>query len=158
MTAYGVLRLVHSYWRWVVVLAGLVVLVRSAAALRSARPWSAADNRASVLFVSAVDLQFLLGIILYFGFSPFWTALRTQPHQVMHDAATRFAAVEHPFGMIVALVIVHIGRVRARRAADDRGKQRALFVSTLLFFVLVLASVPWSWRSVVGRPLFRTTL
>jgi uncharacterized membrane protein (UPF0182 family) len=157
MTGYTILRLVHAWWRWAVLAAAVVVLVRAIAGLRGKGEWSKSDERASLLFVSAVDVQILLGLVLYFGFSPYFTAVHASFHAAMKDAATRFFAVEHETAMVLAAVAAHVGRVRARRAKDARRKHRAMLTAVIIFLVLVLAAVPWPWRS-FGRPLFRTSL
>ena len=149
---YGWLRLVHGYWRWMVVLAAAVVLVR---AIR-ARGWTAADERASVLFVAAVDIQVLLGLTLYFGFSPYWTATHTAFAATMKNQGARFFGVEHETAMLLAFVVAHVGRVVSKRAPESR-KQRILRTTLLVFFALVAWAIPWPWRA-FGRPLLRLSL
>jgi NADH:ubiquinone oxidoreductase subunit 6 (subunit J) len=155
-SGYTILRLVHGWWRWIVLAGAIAVLVRAVIGMQKGT-WSKADNRASLIFVSAVDVQFLLGVILYFGFSPFWTATRQSFHAAMHDAVTRFFSIEHGVAALIAVVVVHVGRVRARRASDARKKHRQLLTTTLIFLVLVAWVIPWPWRA-MGRPLFRTAL
>jgi hypothetical protein len=46
---------------------------------------------------------------------------------VMRTAPLRFWTVEHPTGMIAAVVLVHVGRVKARHGINGEVKhQRAL--------------------------------
>jgi hypothetical protein len=156
VTVYGVLRLLHGWWRWAVILSGLVVLVRSLAGVRSRR-WTLGDERASRVFVGTGDLQLLLGLILYFGFSPFWPAVRDSFPIAMKDASARFFGIEHEIAMLLALIALHVGHARARRATEAAASHRALLVSTLLFFAVALWAIPWPWRA-IGRPLFRTLL
>ncbi|MDB4965616.1 MAG: hypothetical protein JWN44_1305 [Myxococcales bacterium] len=157
MTGYTVFRLIHSYWRWVVLACAIVVLVRSISGLTSRRGWTGGDARASRLFVIAVDVQLLLGLILYFVFSPFWNAMHGSFHAAMKDPITRFFGMEHGVAMLLALVAVHVGAVRARRATDAAAKHRALLITTVIFFALALVGMPWPWRP-MGRPLFRLSL
>ncbi len=149
---YGWLRLVHSYWRWMVVLSAIVVLVR---AIR-ARGWTAGDERASLLFVAAVDIQVLLGLTLYFGFSPYWTAIHTAFAATMKSQDARFFGIEHETAMLLAFVTAHVGRAVSKRAPESR-KQRILCTTLLVFFVFVASAFPWPWRA-IGRPLFRLSL
>jgi cytochrome bd-type quinol oxidase subunit 2 len=154
MSGYAILRVAHSYWRWAIVLGAIVVLGRAITGLKKRREWTNDDERASRMFVATVDLQFLLGLILYFGFSPFWSAIRDSFHAAMKDPTTRFFAIEHETAMFLALAAVHIGRVRAKRATDALRKHRIMLITIVIFVVLVLVAVPWPWRS-FGRPLFR---
>jgi hypothetical protein len=131
-----------------------VVLWRAAAGLRARRDFSPSDERASKWLVAAVDIQVLLGLVLYFGLSPFFAALRQSFAASMAEATTRFFAIEHETAMALAFVAAHVGRVRVRRATEPARKHRALLVSAIIFLVLVAVSIPWPWRA-VGRPLLR---
>ena len=70
---YVVLLTLHSLIRWVVVLAALVALVRAIGGLAGRQAWSALDRRLGVIFTSAMDTQLLIGLLLYFFFSPITT-------------------------------------------------------------------------------------
>jgi hypothetical protein len=156
MNAYTLLRLAHGYWRWVVLIAAIAVLVRAIAGFFGRRPWTAADERAIRGFGGALDLQILIGLVLYFGFSPFWPATYRTFSETMQSDVARFFGVEHQTAMLLAAVAVYVGRVRAKRAIDSRRRHRTMLVAMLVFFALALWAIPWPWR-IVGRPLFRTT-
>ena len=139
---YSATLLVHSWVRWAVILAGI-------AAVLSSGPRSAARGaRAGLWFTILLDVQFLIGLALYLFISPNTTAAFRDMGAAMHVAATRFFLVEHPFAMIVAIVLAHIGRVRAER----RGRSpRMLYAASL---VILLVAQPWPGLP-FGRPLFR---
>jgi len=151
--AYTVLRLVHSHWRWAVLLLWLVLFVRSLRGVRQRRPWETADDRIATAFLGAVDLQLLLGLVLFFFLSPYFLALRQSPGAVMKDSVTRFFAIEHQTSMILAVAAAHIGRVRAKRA-DPARRHRIMLITAIVFFVFVFIAIPWPGR-VMARPLFR---
>jgi hypothetical protein len=136
---YSAVLIAHSWLRWVVVLTALAAFIRGVQGWSGHRRWSAADDRATLLFTIALDLQVLLGLLLYVS---------------MRDAVLRFWLVEHLFGMIVALVLAHVGRVKIRRTGHDGNKYRdtALFVGLALFIILV--TIPWPFMP-AARPLFR---
>jgi putative effector of murein hydrolase len=72
------------------------------------------------------------------------------------DRVTRFFAVEHQTAMLLAVILAHAGRIRARRADSDEARQRIVAITLILCFVLVLWAIPWPWRA-VGRPLLRAS-
>jgi hypothetical protein len=72
----------------------------------------------------------------------------------MHNPVLRFYAVEHVAGMVGALALVHIGRVRIKKAADDRARHRTALIFFGLGLLLILLSIPWPVMS-GGRALFR---
>jgi cytochrome bd-type quinol oxidase subunit 1 len=156
MSVYEFLRIVHSYWRWAVLIGAIVVLVRTVRGVYARREWTRADDRAVRFFAGALDLQVLLGLILYFFFSPFWPALYETFSETMRSPVARFFAVEHNTAMLIGAAVVHIGAQRAKRAAGASGKHRAMLIAMLIFFPLLLWAIPWPWRE-VGRPLFRMT-
>jgi hypothetical protein len=156
MSMYGLLRVIHGYWRWAVLVSGVVTLVRAVGAVRGPRAWTPGDERASRTFVGALDVQVLLGLLLYFGFSPFWPAVRDSFEFALRDRSARFFGMEHETAMLLGFVAAHVGRVRSRKATDPTVKHGAILVSTLVFFLFVSWAIPWPWRS-IGRPLFRVS-
>ena len=157
MSAYALLRLVHGYWRWAVLATAVIVFVRVVQGAYTRRAWSGDDERAVKRFLSALDLQFLIGVILYFGFSPFWPALYQTFRESMQSPVARFFGIEHQTAMLLATIAAHVGHARAKHAAEAVWKHRAMRLWMLIFFALALWAIPWPWR-VFGRPLFRTTL
>jgi hypothetical protein len=156
MSGYSVLLAIHGNWRWVVLGTWLWVLVRSVGGLGGKREWTKADDRAATLFVSALDIQFLLGLILYFGFSPFFQAVRQAFSTAMKNPEARFFGIEHETAMFLAIVAVHALRVRARRATEPRAKHLAMLLGALAFGVLAAWAIPWPGRPAIGRPLVRS--
>ena len=151
---YPLMLVVHSLLRWVVLAAGLVAFGRARTGMRRRRPWTAGDDRAGQLFVGMLDLQLLIGIALYLVFSPITRAAFQDFGAAMGNSMLRFWAVEHILGMVIAVALAHIGRVRTRRAMDPvrRHKLTAIFFGLAL--VAILATIPWPGMP-AGRPLFR---
>jgi len=56
--------------------------------------------------------------------------------------------------MLGALVLVHIGRVRIKKAADGPARHKTAVIFFGLGLLLVLLSIPWPGMS-VGRPWLR---
>ena len=156
MSWYALLRVAHSYWQWVVLVTAAITLARAMAGAFGARDWTNADQRAARVFISAVDVQLLIGIVLYFGFSPFWTATYESFSETMREQGARFFGVEHQAAMLMATAVAHIGWVRAKRAAPGLARHRIMRTTLLVFLAFVLWAIPWPWRP-YGRPFFRTT-
>jgi hypothetical protein len=146
--------MLHSWLRWAVILLGLIAIGRALGGMRSGRAWVRGDDRFCKLFLGTLDLQMLLGLLLYFVFSPLTKAALGDFSGAMKDPLMRFWAVEHPFGMIIAIALAHVGMSRARRAASDGLRHRRIAVFFVLALIAILASIPWPGR-LYGRPLFR---
>lgn len=146
------LLILHSLLRWVVLLAGFWAVWRAFSGLGGKKAYSAPDNRSGLFFTISCDLQFLIGILLYFlnGWAAKWTGGHLQ--QVMSNPVDRFYTVEHISMMVLAWILVHIGRVVVRKGKSDKDK----FSKSLIYFgvalLLILLAIPWPFRD-AGRPL-----
>lgn len=150
---YAAVLVVHSWLRWVVLIAGLVAWARSAFGV-SRGAWTKADDRAGFWFVTALDLQLLIGLLLYFLLSPSTAAAMHDFGGAMKDPPLRYWAVEHALGMIIGLALAHVGRARARRG-DERGRHRTITIFFGLALLAIALSVPWPGSAAHGRPLLR---
>lgn len=144
----------HSYLRWVVLILAVVAVARAIGAARGGRRWEPGDEAASRWFLISLDVQALIGIIIYAFLSPFTAVAFADVAATMRDAALRFLMVEHPFGMIVALALAHIGRARSRKAADAGRKHRLVALFYGLALLIMLLSTPWPFMA-GGRAWFR---
>lgn len=140
---YDLVLLAHSWLRWLVLLAGLIAVARAVSGVSARRPWTPSDDRAGLWLTAALDLQMLLGLILYLFLSPVTRSAFVDMAAAMRDAPIRFFAVEHPVGMIVAIALAHVGRIRIRKAADSESRHKQALVFFGLALLVVLLSIPW---------------
>ena len=150
---YDTALLIHSWLRWAVLVFGLLAVARAVAG-RSSRQWSRADDRIGALFTGMLDLQMLIGVIMYFAMSPITREAMRDMGAAMANSSLRFWAVEHPVGMLVGLALAHIGRARIRKATDAARKHRIALIFFTLALVVIALSIPWPGRA-YGRPLLR---
>jgi len=104
--------------------------------------------------MTALDLQMLLGLMLYLWLSPNMQPILSDFGAAMKDPALRFWAVEHVSTMFGAVVLAHAGRVLARKAKTADAKRTRLLACFGLATVLIVLGMPWPGRP-GGRPLFR---
>ena len=149
--AYGLVLAIHSTLRWAVLGAGLVATAAAWADRFGSKSWTDTTAAAGRAFAVAMDLQFVVGLVLYLVLSPTVAAGLGNVSGAMNDAQHRFWMVEHPAAMIVALVLAHIGVAKSRRAASSDGHRSSAWYFTLAF-LLVAAALPWPFRD-YGRPL-----
>ena len=151
---YEIVTHLHSILRWAVVLVGAFAVVRYAAGYFGKRPFESLDNKLGVAFMSLMDTQLLIGLVLYFFLSPSVHVAMANMAVAMKDPVLRFWAVEHLTGMLVAWVLVHIGRAVSKRALTDNGKFAKGLIWYGLSFFIMMASIPWPFRAVIGRGWF----
>ena len=131
----------HNLLRWVVLLAGLATVVKSARGLDGSRPF-AATRKTLLAFTASLHLQLLLGLGL-FVVSPYIQSLLADMPATMRDGANRFFIAEHPTLMVVAVLVGTVGGVVAKNAADDAARHRKALFFVLVTLALILAGIPW---------------
>jgi uncharacterized integral membrane protein len=141
---YTITLIVHSWLRWAVLGAGIAAAVRGSDRNDTAGKW----------FTILLDIQVLIGLLLYFALSPITAAALEDFGGTMKIPQMRFFAVEHVFGMVIGTALAHIGRARLRKAAPHKRSRTALIFYGLAILI-VLASIPWPGMP-AGRPLFRS--
>ncbi len=104
--------------------------------------------------MATLDLQMLLGLLLYFALSPFTAEAMKNFGAAMRDSNLRFWAVEHITSMFGAVILAHIGRALARKASQADAQRRRLLICFGLAAALMLIGIPWPGFA-NGRPLFR---
>ena len=152
---YDAALLAHSWLRWIALLLGLMVVARAISGRASGRRWTAADDRFGAAFTGTLDLQMLVGLVLYFALSPITREGLRDMGAAMANTGLRFWTVEHPFGMVVAITVAHIGRGRIRKTSDAVRRHRTALIFFTIALILIVISIPWPGRAIIGRPLFR---
>lgn len=150
----GLLHL-HSFLRWVVIILAVVVLYKSYIGMTAGKVFSAGDKKAGLFLMISAHTQLLIGLYLYIA-GPWGLAnIRNLGFgEVMKNSSYRFYAVEHIFGMLVAIVLITIGRGAAKKAIPDAAKFKRTFWIVLVALIVILATVPWPFRTAVARPWF----
>ena len=134
----------HSTLRWLILVISIIVIIKYWIAWSGSRSWKKSDNFLSILFTSLFDLQLLTGLVLYFFVSPLTKAAFADFGAAMKNPELRFYAIEHFSVMLLALVLVHIGRAKSKKAVTDKSKFKLAAVFFTVAFLLVLAGIPWS--------------
>ncbi len=140
---YDILVYAHSWLRWAVVIFGVMALLRSWQGWQQGRIVEAADKRINLIFIASLHLQLLLGILLYFVYSPFgYQAVSSMGMSaVMKNAAFRFWSMEHWFIMLSGVVVAQIGSIKAKKQTDATAQHRVAFKWFAAAMLLLLVGV-----------------
>jgi hypothetical protein len=144
----------HSWLRWAVLLTGLVAWLRAVGGKTARRPWTPQDELWSLLLTVSVDLQFVIGLVLYVFLSPITRLGLRNFAAAMQINVARFFTIEHVIGMIAGIALVHIARIKIRKAADAERKHRLAMLLYGIALALMIISIPWPGMP-VSRPLLR---
>ena len=145
---YELFLALHNIVRWVVLILAIFATVGAFLGWFGKRQWSERDRKIGLFFGMAMDIQLLLGLILYFVYSPITRAALADFGATMDVKDLRFFGMEHVFYMVLAVVFAHLGSVFSRRAPDSKAKFQRAAIFFGLSLLLILLGMPWM------RPLF----
>lgn len=148
---YPFVLMLHSWIRWVAIVAGVGAVL---GALRARGDDDRPAEWWGLLFMTTLDVQLLLGLLLYLVVSPNMQMVRAHFAESMQIPQLRFWAVEHITAMVAAVALAHVGRVLARKAPNAASRRVRRIACYGVAVVLVLAATPWPGLA-YGRPLLR---
>lgn len=127
----------HSGFRWLVIIFLVVAIIKSFAGWFGKKEYNKSDNMIALLLLSVTHLQLIFGIIMYFV-SPKIISMG----EAMKDSTLRFWVVEHGFIMLIAIVLITVGRVLSKKAATSelKFKKGAIFY-TIAFILIIWAGL-----------------
>lgn len=128
----GLLVDIHSIFRWVVLFVAADAIVLAFLSAIGSRKWDALTERFSFFFPLVMDIQVLLGLVVWVLGSR-WTG-------------DTFLGWIHPALMLGAVGLAHIGRTRSERADSPQAKGRQVAIFFGLSLLVVLVAIPTgSW-------------
>ncbi|HMR91903.1 MAG TPA: hypothetical protein PKC69_06300 [Chitinophagaceae bacterium] len=144
----------HSIFRWVILLLLLVAVFRHFTGMSSRRMVNSADQKIDLFLLISAHLTLVVGVYLWIV-GP-WGLKLIQGlgfGAVMKNDTYRFFAVEHLAGMLIAIILITVGRGAVKRATGWAAHKKAFW----MFFIallIILAVIPWPFRDAVARPYF----
>lgn len=135
---------IHNALRWLVLVAAIYALIRMVRGLVAKSAWADADRNAGLVFSILIDTQLLLGLILYFIFSPLIKTFLADFGTAMQDSTLRFWGIEHIALMLAAAVFVHLGSAVAKKDIPDQEKYKRSMIFFVLVVLMLLVGIPWS--------------
>jgi len=150
----GLLHL-HNILRWVILLFLVIALIRHLTGMTGKKTFTTGDSKTGLFLMITAHITFLVGI--YQWFAGDWGLKKIQElgmSGVMKDPYSRFFAIEHFIGMLLAIILITIGRGISKKNFPDIVRHRRSFWYYFIALILILASIPWPFREGVARPLF----
>ena len=62
---------------------------------------------------------------------------------VMGNSDIRFTLIEHPLTMLVAVVLITVGKVKAKKEEDNTKANKTIFWYFTVAFILIVLRTPW---------------
>ncbi|MCB0477026.1 MAG: hypothetical protein KDC84_02615 [Crocinitomicaceae bacterium] len=130
----------HSGLRWIVLILFVYAIANAFSGKSSGREYLKKDKMVNLFTMVSMHIMLLVGLILLF------TSGKVDFANMMADSTRRFYALEHPVAMILATVLVTIGRKKGEGAQATPDKFRNIIKWYTIALILILASIPWPFR------------
>lgn len=143
------MSITHSILRYLVLLFGIYAITKSYRGMKKGQDYTKTHNLSAVLFVATMHLQVLIGLAMYFMKG--WHERIGTAFANMGDTLVRFFAVEHIFGMLVAAVLIQMGRTKSKKATETSEKHRIAFRYFVIAMIIILVTIPWPFREVLNK-------
>lgn len=134
----------HNMFRWLILIVLILSIGFAFTGWFGKKEWNKKDKVISLLLTIFMDIQFLVGIILYAFFSPMTKAAFANFGAAMKNSELRFYAVEHILMMLIALVLIHIGKAKTKKITTPWKKHRAAAIFYTIGLLVILAAIPWN--------------
>jgi len=144
---YHIILVLHNWVRWVVIVLAVLAIGRAYLGWFGKKAYTETDRKAGMYFTSALDFQVLLGLILYFFFSP--VGLQAFINGGLQQPQGVFFAILHEVLMIIGVGLAHMGSMLPRKVQEAAQKHPRAALFFTLSVVVILIGIPWT------RPLFR---
>ncbi|QYH39074.1 MULTISPECIES: hypothetical protein [Algoriphagus] len=139
---YTGIQHLHSGLAYLALIALIIVIVLMLIGSLSGKEFTEKDRKIAMVAFILAHTQLLVGLILYFV-SPVGFSLLTSGG-AMSDPAARLTALEHPLINIIAIVLISIGYIRAKKLQSDRARFRSVYMMYAIGLVLILSRIPWA--------------
>lgn len=139
---YTGLQHLHSGIAYLALLALIIVIVLMLIGALTGREFTEKDRKIAMIAFIFSHIQLLVGLILYFV-SPLGFSLLTGGG-AMSDPVARLTALEHPVINIIAIIVISIGYIRAKKITVSRNKFRSIYMMYAIGLLLILSRIPWA--------------
>jgi len=145
----------HNLLRWIVLVLLVISIVKSYSGWKNKKVFTPGDKKIWLFTMISAHVTLLIGLYQWLaGRYGMLTTSLPEGTSVMKEKFYRFFWVEHPVGMITAIVLITIAHGMSKKNISDTDKFRKAFWLFLIALIVILVTVPWPFREVVGRPIF----
>lgn len=137
----------HSLLRYLVLIFLLAVIVNSFLGFSNKKTFGRMDNMLGLTLFSVTHTQFLVGVLLFFV-SPFVQF----NGGAMKDPSLRYWTTEHNLIMLIAITMITLARITAKKMSDDTVKHKRMLIYNSIALVLILVAIAMSKRGFFSMP------
>ena len=145
----------HNFLRWIILLLLIMAIIRHLKGMSGNKPFTEGDKKNGLFLMIVAHVQFLLGLIQWFVGDVGYRQVKNVASfsEIMQTPVLRFWTVEHTAGMLIAIILITIGRGVSKKPLPDNIKHKRSFWLYLIALIFIIAAVPWPGRGEISRPL-----
>lgn len=132
------MQTIHSYWAYLVLAILILAVLNAITGVTSKREFKDKDLRLSLFTLIFSHIQLLIGLGWYF-MSPWYKSMK----ETGIDSGNRLLAVEHPFVMILAIILITVGWSKHKKKDTDGAKFKTIALFYGIALIFVLSRIPW---------------
>lgn len=151
---YSTLLIVHSIFRWLVLLSLVYAIVNALRSYYLQLNFRKSDDLLRHWTATIAHVQFMIGMVLYFK-SPvvkFATDV-TNPDFLINSH--QFFRYVHISLMLLSVVLITIGSAKSKRAETDALKFKIMLLWFSIALLIIFLAIPWPFSPLVSRPYLR---
>lgn len=141
---YDTIKILHSYWAYLVLLVLVLSTFNALIKYFGNKEFHAKDFRISLFTLIVTHIQLLLGILLFIVSDYISLISEMGMSTLMKNDVLRSNIIEHPFTMILAVILVTVGYSKHKKKLTSKPKFKMIAVFYTLALILILAKIPWN--------------
>ncbi len=146
--------LLHSYFRWVAIIALIYQMIWIYLGHRNQKPFTKSDQGILIILCMIFNIQLLLGWMLYLQ-SPLVAYFFKEIPKSIKLREVRFFGLEHVTMMSISIVWMNICSFQIKKHIDSKKGFSFLWKRYIWIGLFILASIPWSFSPLTSRPNWR---
>ena len=145
MTPYKFFLLLHSGFRYIVMILILLAILQSFVGWFGKKAYNEGNRKINLFTLISAHTQLVIGLVLYF-LSPLVVFAKA----TMKEPVARYWTVEHITMMIIAIILITIGYSKSKRIILPEGKHRTIAIFYSLALLIIVVTIIMSKRGFFG--------
>ncbi|GAA4274594.1 hypothetical protein U6A24_16605 [Aquimarina gracilis] len=155
MNMYDTVLVLHSIFKWLVLLALSVSVLKSYLGYGNDHIFNSLSNGLRHWTATIAHIQLVLGIVLY-SKSPVIKYFWNNFDEASENLSSTFFGLIHIILMLLAIIIITIGSAKAKREQLDKDKFKTMALWFTVGLLIIFIAIPWPFSPLANRPYVRT--
>ena len=145
MSAYSIFKELHSGFRYVVFVLVLLAIIQSLLGWFGKKPYTEANRKINLFALISAHTQLIIGLVLYFLSPNVVFNSGTMKHET-----TRYFTVEHWVMMLIAIALITVGHIKAKKEETSEGKHKTIAIFYVIAFLVIIGAIMAGHLPVLG--------